>query len=252
MSMKLNVGIRGLGKETNIMDIKVPEALRHKKLSGIDWLDNGLGEGFTPSTCMMLTGGAGCGKTTLLLQLANSLTEQGHVVLLNSAEESLYQVKMVVDRLKLKHGFICGQDVSVHDVLAHANEIRAKFPKKQMFLLQDSLQTLNDDYYKDGGTTGSTPIRCCELLTNWVKETYAICVFIGQVTKSGEFAGKNTIKHAIDIHGELHFDTAKKSETFGERIFEINKNRFGASGKAFIVGMGKEGLYEKGSFQDIG
>lgn len=250
--MNLNVGIRGLKRGSNILELEVPEALRNKKKTGISWFDDALGgEGFTPSSCMMLTGGPGCGKTTMILQLADSITKAGHIALMNTGEESLYQIRMVTERLKLKHGFVPGQDIMVSDVLSHADELRAKNPKKQVFILQDSLQTLDDGKYTNG-TTGATPLRCCEMLTSWAKETYGIVVFVGQVTKGGEFAGKNAIKHAIDIHGHLFFDDNTKSETYGERLYEVQKNRFGCNGKTYIIGMEKTGLVEKGNFTKTG
>jgi len=86
-------------------------------------------------------------------------------------------------------------------------------------------------------------------LTNWAKDNYGVVVFIGQVTKDGTFQGNNTILHAVDIRGHLYIDEAKKSETYGERIFEVTKNRFGCSGKAYIMGMKSTGLYEKGHVQ---
>jgi DNA repair protein RadA/Sms len=254
-AMKLNVGIKGLKQGTNILSVQVPEALRHKKKTGIEWFDDAMGgEGFTPSTAMMLTGGPGCGKTTLILQLADAITKSGHIALMNTGEESLYQVRMVTERLKLKHGFVCGQDTMVSDVLKHADRLRKENPTKQVFILQDSLQTLDDGYYvdKDGnsrGTTGNTPLRCCELLTDWAKTNYGIVIIIGQVNKGGEFSGKNGIKHAIDVHGHLFFDEDKKSETYGERLFEVQKNRFGCNGKTYVIGIDKDGLHEKGSFR---
>lgn len=261
-SMNLDVGISGLKRGTNILKIEVPEPLRHRKKTGIDWFDDALGgEGFTPSTSMMITGGPGCGKTTLFIQLADAITKAGHIALANTGEESLYQLRMTTERLNLKSGFICGQDIMVPDLLEHANEIRRKNPGKQVFLLQDSLQTLNDGKYKDGGVTGNTPLRCCEMLTNWAKqkhtdkdgnESFPIVAFIGQVTKGGDFAGKNQIRHAVDVHCHLYFDDDKKSETYGERLFEVTKNRFGVNGKTYVIGIDKNGLHEKGRFSKAG
>lgn len=249
-SMNLDVAVKGIENVENILDLKVPPALRIKRRIGLKFFDQALGgEGFTPSTSMMLTGGPGCGKTTLLLQLADALTAQGHIVLLNTGEESLYQVKMVCERLKLKHGFVPGQYVMMEDIIGRARELQKANPKKQVFILQDSIQTCNDGKYKDGGTTGATPLRCVEMGTNWAKETFGIFVFIGQVNKDGQFSGKNGIKHAIDVHAQLFFDDDKKSETYGERLFDIPKNRFGANGMTFILGIGKKGIYEKGNFQ---
>lgn len=246
--MNLTVGIPGLKQGTNINDLEVPEALRHRRLTGLSFFDDALGgEGFVPSSVMMLSGTPGAGKSTMMLQLANSLTSQGHIALFNSGEESLYQVKMVAERLRLKNGFVVGQDVMVEDLLNHADHLRAANPGKQVFILQDSIQTLDDGKYT-GGTNTMTPVRCTEMLTNWAKSANGIVCFIGQVTKAGDFAGKQTILHAVDIRAHLYIDEVKKSETYGERIFTMTKNRFGCSGKSYILGLNKTGLYERGTF----
>jgi len=86
------------------------------------------------------------------------------------------------------------------------------------------------------------------MLTDWAKSTYGNVIFIGQVTKGGDFAGKQTILHAVDVRGHLFIDDDKRSETFGERIFEVTKNRFGCSGRSYVLGLNKSGLFEKGSF----
>ena len=250
--MKLEVGIKGHKQQTNINDITIPEKLRERKQTGLTWFDGALGsdsEGFVPSSVMMLTGGPGAGKTTALLQMADSIMEQGHMCLFNTGEQSLFQVAMMSERLKLKHGFIAGQDINCGEVLNHADNIMKSHPKKQLFILQDSLPTLDDGKYSDGGTTGATPIRCAEMLTNYAKKHYAIVIFINHVNKNGDFVGKNTVKHAVDQHAMLYIDDKKNSETFGERLFTIPKNRFGSSGKTIIVGMNKTGLYEKGSIE---
>lgn len=245
-AMNLNVGIRGMKRCTNINDIEVPPQLRHRRKIGVSWFDDALGgEGFVPSSVMMLTGTPGAGKTTLLLQLANSITAAGHICLYNTGEESLHQVKMVTERLGLRSGFYVGQDTEVSDLIAHADTLRGANPGKQVFILQDSLQTLNDGKYGEH-TNSVTPLRCAETLTDWAKSTYGIVIFIGQVNKDGEFAGKNGILHAIDVRGALYIDGKKSSETYGERIFEVTKNRFGCSGRAYVLGMRREGLYEKG------
>ena len=247
--MNLNVGIKGLKQGTNILEIEVPKALRDRKKVGLAWFDDALGgEGFVPSQVMMLTGTPGAGKTTLLLQLANAITGAGHVCLYNTGEESLYQVKMVAERLGLRSGFFVGQDTMVEDLLAHADKLRKAHPGKQVFVLQDSLQTLDDGKYAGGATNSMSTVRATEMLTDWAKTHYGVVIFIGQVTKSGDFAGKQTILHAVDVRGHLYIDDEKKSETYGERIFEITKNRFGCSGRAYILGIGRSGLFEKGSF----
>jgi len=252
--MNLNVGtVKGLKVDTNIKHIKVPEQLRKRHKCGIDWVDDAFGgEGFVPSSVHMLTGMPATGKSTFIRQLADSLTGQGHVALYNSGEENLYQVAVTYERLRLRNGFICADHDMTSELLAQADQLMAMHKGKQVFLLQDSLQTLNDGKYKDGGITSNTPVRCCEMLTSWAKATFGIVIFIGQCNKNGDYAGKNTIKHAVDGHAELYFDNDRKSETFGERMFGVTKNRWGVSGKTYIVELGERGLSEKGSFKASG
>lgn len=252
--MSLNVKVKGFERGTNINDIEVPPKLRERRKTGLDWIDDAFGgEGWVPSSVHMITGTPGAGKSTLLRQLANSLTKQGYICLLNSGEESIYQVKMASERLKLKHGFLIGQDTLCADMLMYADKLIKQNPTKQVVILQDSLQTMDDGKYlgSDGvsrGTTGNTPVRVTEMLTSWAKSTYGIVAFIGQCTKGGDFAGKNTILHAVDGRAHLFFDQDKKSDTWGERLFEVTKNRWGCNGRTYIVGMGDTGLYDKGSF----
>lgn len=250
--MKLEVGIPGLKQGTNILSIETPQQLRERRKVGITWFDDAVGgEGLVPSSVMMLTGDPGVGKTTMLMQVADSLTKQGYVCLYNTGEESLYQVKMVVERLKLKNGFYCGQDIMLDKLIAHADSLRKKNPKKQVIILQDSLQTLDDGKYadKDGnsrGTNSASPLRCVCKLTEWAKATYAIVGFIGQVNKNGDFKGNQSILHAVDVRARFYIDQRERSETKGERIFQVTKNRFGCSGRSYILGIGNNGLYEKG------
>jgi len=239
--MKL-LNVSSVKRGTNINDVVVPEALRQKDATGLEWIDEALGGGFTPSTAMMLTGDPGCGKTTMLLTIANALTKQGHVVLYNGGEESPFQVKMTVERLGLKDGFVWGEDVFVKDVIEQAKTLAKKLkPGKRVYLFVDSLQCLDTGKYDTGRVTKNTPVQCCEELIGWAKETFGVLVFINHVTKNGNFSGSNTIKHAVDIHAHFGFDKDKKSETFGERVLDISKNRFGVKKSPLPVEMGTNG-----------
>ncbi len=256
--MSINVKVKGFTRGTDIREIAVPPKLRERYKTGVEWIDDAFGgEGWVPSTVHMLTGTAGAGKSTIVRQLADAVTGQGHIGILNSGEESIYQVRMAMERLKLKNGFLICQDVMTKDLLNYCDNVIKENPKKQVILFQDSLQTLDDGKYVDKlgqsrGTTGSTPLHCAQMLTSWAKKTFGIVAFIGQVTKSGDFAGKNGIKHVIDGHAQMYFDEDKKSDTYGERLFEVVKNRWGCTGRTYIIGMGDKGLYDKGSFKKGG
>ena len=86
--MKLNVNTSDIVFGTNILDIKVPKALRKRIPSGIKFFDDAIGgRGFTPSAVTLFTGTPGSGKTTLMLEIANALAFKGATVLFNTATE---------------------------------------------------------------------------------------------------------------------------------------------------------------------
>lgn len=241
--MKLNVAREELSFGTNILDLQVPDALRKRVKSGIDFVDAALGgEGFTPSQALLFTGTPGAGKTTLMLKLADSLTKQGAVVVFNTAEESLYQVKLVVERLKLKQGFAVGQETHVPTLLQKCEALRAQHPGKPFFLIIDSLQTLDDGKYP-GFTNGKTAERALSMVTDWCKEHYTNAVVIGQVTKGGKFAGNNALKHLVD--GMLEMSVEEKDEDLaGCRVLRASKNRFGSAGTQIWLDLKKGGFTE--------
>ena len=129
--MRLKTQHADIQRGANILSIDIPEQLKKRCKTGIKFIDDAFGgKGMTPSVCTLFTGTPGAGKTTLMLQLADSLPRQGHVCLFNTAEESLYQVRGVVDRLNLRNGFVCGQDNHVPTLLKHCDEIREANPGK--------------------------------------------------------------------------------------------------------------------------
>lgn len=248
--MNLNVK-RGFKLGTMHSSIKVPPELRVKWSTGLPWVDDILGGegGFTRTSVVMLTGGPGCGKSTLIRQLANAMAGTKKLFpVYNVGEESLFQAKMAMERLQCDNDFPVGEETDLPKLLNFMDNVKSSNKQLVPIFLQDSLQTLNDMKYKDGGTTGNTPVRCTELLIDWTQRQLAHTWFVGQVTKSGEFAGKNTIKHAIDVHMHLFYDEDKKSATYGCLLGEVQKNRWGCNGKTYILGLTKTGIEERGSF----
>jgi DNA repair protein RadA/Sms len=266
--MKLKVA-RGFKIGTRVRSIQVPEELRHKVKTGVPFVDEALGgEGCTPTMTVMVTGMPGAGKSTLLRQLAHSIHMSGHIALYNTGEESLFQAKMACERLfGVNLGdFQVGEEIMLPKVLEHLNDLDAQCiaeakrtgkPRKRIFYLQDSMQTLDDGKYadKDGnsrGTTSKTPQHCVEAIVDWMQSKFGVCFFINQVTKSGNFVGNQTMLHAIDAHMHLSYDEKEKSDTYGCLLLEVNKNRWGCNGKTMILGMTGKGLEERGHFMKAG
>ena len=157
---------------TNILDIEVPEALKHKFATGIDFVDGAIGgQGFTPSAVTLFTGEPGAGKTTLVLKIADAITRKKGVALFNTAEESLFQTAMTAKRLKLRHGFKCGNTNDIGELIEKATAIMAEKENKgkQFFLIVDSLQCMDDKKYSSGMLTSGTAIRCLEKITDFCK-----------------------------------------------------------------------------------
>jgi DNA repair protein RadA/Sms len=244
--MKLNVRSDDIPFGTNILKVKVPKQLRNKVKSGLDYIDCALGgEGFTPSAVTFFTGTPGSGKTTMMLKMADSLTKQGAVVLFNTAEESLYQVKLVAERLRLRNGFVAGQETHVPTLLENCDKLRNKHGNKNkpFFLIVDSLQCMDDGKYPSGAVNSKSAERSLSLMTNYCKENFCNAVIIGQVNKSGQMAGTNKLKHMVDAMMELTVEE-KDEDLRGCRVLQTTKNRFGGCGHTFFLSLGDRGFKE--------
>jgi len=246
--MRLNTQMPGFKQGSNVLSIDIPAQLEQTAKTGLGFIDDSFGgQGMTPSVCTLFTGVPGAGKTTLMLQLANSLVKQGHICLFNTAEESLFQIRRTVKRLGLTHGFAVGDSNHVPTILKTCDQLREANPGKQLFLIVDSLQTLDDGHFSTGRITSSSAERALQEITNYCKENWAIAIAIGQVNKAGKFSGSSKLKHMVDAHMHLKIDTDERSENFGFRLFEMQKNRFGGSGRQYICDMGSKGLKEYGA-----
>jgi len=244
--MKLNVRNDDVTFGTNVLNIEVPDALRNKIKSGIEYVDGALGgEGFTPSQVILFTGTPGAGKTTMMLNLADRLTKKGGLVVFNTAEESLFQVKLIAERLRLRSGFAVGQETHVPTLLKKCDKLRAsrKNSKKPFFLIVDSLQCMDDGHYDNGQINSRSPERSLALITDYCKKHYVNAVVIGQVIKSGKMAGTQKLKHMVDAMMELSVEE-KDEDLRGCRVLQTVKNRFGGCGHTFYLSLNDKGFKE--------
>tara|TARA_A100001011_G_C14107027_1_gene755264 strand:+ start:167 stop:916 length:750 start_codon:yes stop_codon:yes gene_type:complete len=242
--MKIDVKVKEVEFGTSINEVVVPKILRKRVSTGIQYFDAVLGgKGFTPSMITYFTGTPGAGKTTMMLALANSLQGHGAEVVFNTAEESLYQIKMTAERLELHHPFKLGNESNVPLLLKGCDKLRQKAPGRPFFLIVDSLQCMDDGYFKSGRISSATNERALQLLTNYAKEHAVNVICIGQVNKSGQMAGSNKLKHMVDSH--LHLSVEEKDEDLkGCRVLETLKNRFGGAGHIVFLRLRKAGFKE--------
>lgn len=252
-----------VGECLNINNIRIPKQMENNVSMGHEKMDILMsGDGATPSTACLVTGMPGTGKSTMMLQVADCITRQGHIALYNTCEESMVQVSRVAKRLRLAHGFFISSHRSVFDLIAHAKDVQAQNPGKQVFLFVDSLQTIeipNVDYDEDGTVLmdengeprkrrgrpiggSSVQVEVTKLLTGWCKKTYGIMFLIGQVNKDGDFAGRQAIKHWVDAHLHLDINRERYSADYGMRCVEMTKNRFGIAGVYYCFEIEARGL----------
>ncbi len=239
-----NIKVEDIAFGASIQDIEVPEALKTRIPCGLDYFNAILGgEGFTPSAVTLFTGVPGAGKTTMMLTLANSLQRAGAEVVFNTAEESLYQVKMTCDRLKLKQPFKVGGETRVPVLLEGCDKVREAAPGRPFFLIIDSLQCMDDGKFNTGRITTATAERALGQITSYAKEHAVNVIVIGQVTKDGKMAGSNKLKHMVDSHVHLSIET-KDEDLKGCRILETQKNRFGGAGHVVFLELMRNGFME--------
>ena len=191
----MDIGLQGVPgwKNGNIISLEIPKELddtltiKNPKHT-MAWFNDVMGgEGLTPSQVILFTGDPGIGKTTTLLQLADAFhgSARGKVsgcpviVIYNTNEESLFQVRRTVRRLDLKDGFLATQFRMISDLLAFVDKTQAANPKAKILVIQDSLQTLDDGYYKDGGITSGTNMRCLETIVKHAKEKWSTWILFG-------------------------------------------------------------------------
>jgi DNA repair protein RadA/Sms len=194
----------------------------------------GIDRVLVPSTVALLAGEPGIGKSTLLLQMAASLSGAGLPCLFASGEESRRQVSARAHRLGIDGSslsFVSGRELP--GVLEAARSARP------FLLAVDSIQALRD---LSGGQApgGPSQVRgCTDALVGLAKAEGISVLVTGHVTKDGDLAGPRALEHAVDV--VLAFDGDPRS---GLRMLSAGKNRFGAEGEVAWFEMTGAGLRE--------
>ncbi len=208
--------------------------------------DRVLGGGIVPGSLALLGGEPGVGKSTLLLQIAQSLRQTGRRVLYVTGEESAQQVKLRAERLGIPSarfsdegsgaaappgGIFLLAESSLEKILGAAEDLH---PTE---IVIDSIQTTySEDLDSAPGTISQVRYVASQLL-NLAKTSNLPVFLIGHVTKDGTLAGPKALEHIVDavlyFEGERHHN---------HRIIRAVKNRFGAANEVGIFEMTSRGL----------
>lgn len=208
---------------------EVPRMMTH--LREFDQL---IGGGIVPGSLTLVGGDPGIGKSTLMLQLSNSLVKQGLVVLYICGEESVDQTTMRAKRL--------GIDSDHLYLLCETNFAFIKSQIEQLnpdVVIVDSIQII----YKNEITSapGSvSQVREAAMEFMHISKGRGIAIFlIGHVTKAGEIAGPRVLEHLVDT--VLYFEGEKQHDY---RMIRVVKNRFGPTDEIAVFQMQAKGLAE--------
>tara|TARA_R110001599_G_scaffold95825_2_gene248345 strand:- start:11186 stop:12544 length:1359 start_codon:yes stop_codon:yes gene_type:complete len=226
---KQSISVKQKAKPLRIDEIQLNPEERIK--TNNNELDTVLGGGLVKGSVTLLGGEPGIGKSTLLLQVALSISQK---VLYVSGEESQSQIKMRAERIDAStSNCLILTETNTQQIFKNIEEVLPEF------LIIDSIQTLHTESID--ATPGSiSQIRetTAELI-KFAKETATPVLLIGHINKEGQIAGPKILEHMVDVVLQFEGD---RNHTY--RILRAQKNRFGSTAELGIYEMLSNGLRE--------
>jgi DNA repair protein RadA/Sms len=192
-------------------------------------LNRVLGGGIVLGSLVLIGGEPGIGKSTLMLQIALTLTQK---VLYVSGEESEQQIKMRAERLASKnHNCSILTETGTENIFRQIEEFDPDV------VIIDSIQTMQSSLIESGAGSVSQVRQCAAELMKYAKESGVPVFMIGHITKDGNLAGPKTLEHMVDTVLQFEGD---RHTTY--RILRTTKNRFGSTSELGIYEMLGSGL----------
>ncbi len=231
---------KGLGGGRNTGPIPQVESLREVEAdegeryhSGLGEFDRVLGGGIVPGSVVLLSGDPGIGKSTLLLQICQTLGEHLRLLYI-SGEESARQIKLRANRLKVDSPnlFLCAS-TDIEYVLRVVKETAPQL------LIVDSIQTMCLSSVTSSPGSVTQVRECTSLLTQMAKTTGIPTFIVGHVNKDGAIAGPKVLEHMVDT--VLYFEGER---SLSYRVLRAQKNRYGSTNEIGVFEMEGDGLRE--------
>ncbi|MCR4615179.1 MAG: DNA repair protein RadA [Clostridiales bacterium] len=201
--------------------------------TGLNELDRVLGGGIVKGSLILLSGDPGIGKSTILLQICQSLA-QGLNVIYVSGEESSHQIKLRAKRLNVNPPML--KIMSETDVQKIAEYLRVNKPD---LVIIDSIQTMNFTEVSSSAGSVAQVRESTNVLMRVAKDLDVPIIIVGHVNKDGNIAGPKVLEHIVDavlyFEGERHLSY---------RILRAVKNRYGSTNEIGVFEMTDKGLKE--------
>ncbi|HOO12680.1 MAG TPA: DNA repair protein RadA, partial [Bacillota bacterium] len=222
----------GEGNKPVAMD-QIDLSKETRNSTGMQELDRVLGGGIVRGSLVLVGGDPGIGKSTLLLQLAGSVSSRQRVLYV-SGEESVKQVKIRGERLGISSGniFILGET----DIDIILDQVKRMTPD---MIIVDSIQTV---YTPEISSAPGSVSQVREVTARLLQTAKAMAIptfIIGHVTKQGAIAGPRVLEHMVDT--VLYFE-GERYHSY--RVIRSVKNRFGSTNEIGVFEMKDKGLVE--------
>lgn len=201
--------------------------------TGMGELDRVLGGGAVAGSLVLVGGAPGIGKSTLLLQICNSLCTDRKVLYV-SGEESERQLKLRGVRLGVSpEELYILSETRLSDILESVEDVQPDI------LIVDSIQTLYNEE-NDSSPGSVSQVKDCTMTMMQISKTHGITVFVvGHINKDGAIAGPKVLEHMVDC--VLYFEGDPNTSY---RLLRSAKNRFGSTNEIGVFEMMDNGLIE--------
>ncbi len=201
--------------------------------TGMGELDRVLGGGAVCGSLVLVGGAPGIGKSTLLLQICNSLCAERKVLYV-SGEESERQLKLRADRLG-----VSPEELYILSETRLSDIVEAVESTKPDILIVDSIQTLYNEE-NDSSPGSVSQVKDCTMTMMQLSKAQGITVFVvGHINKDGAIAGPKVLEHMVDC--VLYFEGDPNTSY---RLLRAAKNRFGSTNEIGVFEMMDTGLTE--------
>ena len=213
---------------------EITGAAEERTGTGISEFDRVLGGGLVAGSMVLIGGAPGIGKSTLVLQALDRLSERPGGALYVSGEESARQIRLRGDRLSVKaEKLMLLAETSLEIIIPTIERL------KPGVVVVDSIQTVYTDGLESAPGSVSQVRECAGKLMTLAKGSGIPIFIVGHVTKDGTLAGPRVLEHMVDT--VLYFE-GDSGHPF--RILRAIKNRFGSTNEIGVFEMRAEGLVE--------
>lgn len=213
---------KNIDTKTNSVTARIKTHLRD--------IDEVLGGGVVRGSVILLAGQPGIGKSTLLMQIAQSIASSQKLLYV-SGEESPEQVHDRGKRLNNGNPVAVASSNSANDIAATIAEASYDV------VIIDSIQTIAVEDITSSPGSISQVTNATHIISSAAKKTNTAIIIVGHVTKDGTIAGPKVLEHLVDVVMQLEGD---RYADF--RVLRCVKNRYGSTNETAILEMTEKGL----------